>query len=173
MGARGWAACVLLMGCLPAAAPAGAGDPTLARLAKCAAVSDAAARLACYDAIARPPAPGPTEPPAAAPAIGPAAIQQAPAVASPDARENFGNYQAEHPTVQKQNSISGNVTAIGESPAGRTRLTLSADGGVWELLDSADPLLRVGDAVTIRRATFNSFILTTSTRREHRVRRLQ
>jgi hypothetical protein len=41
----------------------------------------------------------------------------------------------------------------------------------WEL-DQADPLLSVGDKVIIRRATLGSFLLTTPTKRVHRVRRL-
>ena len=41
----------------------------------------------------------------------------------------------------------------------------------WEL-DQPDPLLAVGDKVTIRRATLGSFLLTTPTNRVHRVRRI-
>jgi hypothetical protein len=42
---------------------------------------------------------------------------------------------------------------------------------LWEL-DEADPLLAVGDVVTITRAALGSYLMQTPTRRLHRVRRL-
>jgi predicted methyltransferase len=104
----------------------------------------------------------PTAPAAAAPGAPPAA--QVP-------KESFGLYTAEHPTVYTATTATGTVIALGVAPNGRPTITL--DGGqLWEL-DNADPLLNKGDTVTIKRATFGSFLLTTSTGRSHRVHRLQ
>ena len=53
------------------------------------------------------------------------------------------------------------------------RMTVSLEGGaVWEL-DDADPLLAVGETVTITRAAFGSYIMHTPRHRTHRVRRLR
>ena len=46
------------------------------------------------------------------------------------------------------------------------------NGALWEL-DDSDPLLAVGDVVTIRRAALESFILETPSKRRHRALRLQ
>ena len=51
--------------------------------------------------------------------------------------------------------------------------TVALEGGqLWEL-DDRDALLANGDAVTIRRAAFGSFLMTTSTGRTLRVHRLR
>jgi hypothetical protein len=52
-------------------------------------------------------------------------------------------------------------------------MSVSLEGGaVWEL-EEADPLLAIGDTVTITRAAFRSYIMHTPTRRTHRVHRLR
>jgi hypothetical protein len=45
-------------------------------------------------------------------------------------------------------------------------------GQLWEL-DDADPLLGAGDSVTIRRAAFGSYLMTTRDGRTHRTHRLK
>jgi hypothetical protein len=45
-------------------------------------------------------------------------------------------------------------------------------GQVWEL-EEADPLLAVGDTVTLRRAALGSFMMGTPAKRSHRARRLR
>jgi hypothetical protein len=51
--------------------------------------------------------------------------------------------------------------------------TVQFEGGeVWEL-DDPDPVLAPGDSVTITRAAFGSFLLTTPSRRTHRVHRVR
>jgi hypothetical protein len=67
-------------------------------------------------------------------------------------------------------SIEGVVTGFGQSPIGRPTVRLD-NAQSWEL-NEADPLLSVGDKVTIRRAAMGSFLLMTSTKRLHRVRRI-
>jgi hypothetical protein len=52
-------------------------------------------------------------------------------------------------------------------------MTVTLDGGaLWELVDDSDPLLAVGDTVTIKRAALGSYLMSTPTKRTHRVRRL-
>ncbi|HUX74075.1 MAG TPA: hypothetical protein VMV25_09330 [Steroidobacteraceae bacterium] len=50
---------------------------------------------------------------------------------------------------------------------------MTLEGGqLWELYD-ADPLLAIGDLVTIHRAALGSFLMYTPTGRRHRVERLR
>ena len=69
-------------------------------------------------------------------------------------------------------NLTRKVVALGASASGRQTVALEG-GQIWELEDAADPLLTDGDTVTITRAAFGSFRLTTSQGRPHRVRRLQ
>ncbi|HVP32074.1 MAG TPA: hypothetical protein VMT09_00370 [Steroidobacteraceae bacterium] len=163
-------------------------------LSACGAIADPTERLACYDRLAgRPAAPAPAPakpagampPPAAAPppvvAAPAAAPPPAPAAAAPAssakpaagaaAATSFGSYSAEHPTAPAlPQTLSARVIAMGKTIDGRPTVTL--EGGALWLLDEADPLLAVGDTVTISRGAFNSFLLETSTRRLHHVRRI-
>jgi hypothetical protein len=124
-----------------------------------------------------PPATAPPAPAAAAPAV-PASAPAAqsgsaakPAAAGAAAATSFGSYSAEHPTAPAlPQTLSARVTALGKTIDGRPTVTL--EGGALWLLDEADPLLAVGDTVTISRGTFSSFLLETPTRRLHHVRRI-
>jgi hypothetical protein len=143
-----------------------------------AASSTAAAAPALIAAptptIAQPIVTAPAPPAATAPvppvaAVAPAAKQPV----TPDSpKQSFGLYSAEHPAAPKPaTSLSATIVALGASANGRTTVTL--DGGqLWEL-DVADALLAKGDSVTIKRATFGSFLMTTPSGRSHRVRRMQ
>jgi hypothetical protein len=84
----------------------------------------------------------------------------------------FGLYNAEHISItSKIQSITARV--VGMHTGARGYPVVDLDGGQsWALAD-ADPLLAVGDTVTIRRAAFDSFLLTTPTKRTHRVQRLR
>jgi hypothetical protein len=62
------------------------------------------------------------------------------------------------------------VIALGKDAGGH--MTVSLEGGALWALDEADPLLAVGDTVTITRAALGSFFLKTASKRTHRVRRL-
>ena len=68
-------------------------------------------------------------------------------------------------------SITGKVIGITYDPYGRETITLEG-GPLWQL-DGSDALLASGDSVTIKRAAFGSYVMTTSTGRSHRVRRLR
>lgn len=171
---------------------AGLATPLPAAPASTAQPTSAAASVTAQQA---PPAPTPpvaappiTEAPARAPAATLAQMQapanaqpppqvsapsQSPPAAAPPARaDTFGLYAAEHPTAPRgAESISATVVAFGASATGRQTLTLDG-GGLWEL-EERDPLLAIGASVTIQRAAFGSFLLTTPNGRTHRVRRLR
>ncbi|HYM42440.1 MAG TPA: hypothetical protein VET46_06705 [Steroidobacteraceae bacterium] len=142
-------------------------------LAACGAIQDAAQRLACYDRlVGRPgaPTPAPAAPAAAAAAPPtPAARPQAPADA-----KSFGSYSAEHPSappVPLPQTLTVRVTELGKTLDGKPTVTLEG-GAVW-LLDEVDPLLAVGDTVTISRGVLGSFLLRTQSRRLHHVQRIR
>jgi hypothetical protein len=155
-------------------------------LAACGAIADPTERLACYDRVAGRPA-LPATPAVGAPKAAPAAPRPvtsaqpaaAPAqAASPPAQAqgaaaaaSFGSYQTEHPVTQVAESLSARVSAMGKTTDGQPTVTL--DGGALWLLDEVDPLLAVGDTVTIKRGLFGSFLLETSTKRVHHVRRIR
>jgi hypothetical protein len=69
-------------------------------------------------------------------------------------------------------SLEANVVGVGKSAGGR--MTVALEGGaLWELEGyDSDPLLAVGDAVTITRAALGSYLLHTPSHRTYRVRRL-
>lgn len=168
--------------------------PTSANdLNTCAAIPTQSERLACYDklagrgpavtapnstgaqASAATPNAARTQAPPAAPATSESAAQPASATPSTTVipKKAFGIYKEEHPVVAKSetNSITANVTGISYDPYGRETITLE-EGALWQL-DGSDALLASGDSVTIKRATFGSYVLTTPSGRTHRVRRLR
>jgi hypothetical protein len=181
-------------------APANANSPNT--LSGCAAIDDPSRRLGCYDHLAgrapatgaapaaspsstfglpaAHPAPTPTAPPAppspqsfGLPAAHPAPASVAPAAPpAPPAPQTFGLYAAEHPLAPADPTLTAKVIGFGSSSNGYS--TVSLEGGqVWALLDQADPVLAQGQTVTIRRAALGSFLMTTPSKRSHRVRRLR
>ena len=131
---------------------------------RCASVTDDAARLACYDA-----------------AFGkPAKI----ASASPDddgatAREEFGLSEPEkrarrQEPADRTSSITGEIARLDHRPTGELVVSL-ADGPVWAQIESDDSRARVkvGDPVTIRKATLGSYLLVGPDRIAVRVRRVK
>jgi hypothetical protein len=148
-------------------------------LKQCAEINEPSKRLSCYDQVAeRSPASGaalPKDPPAAkgSPAASaPAAAATSAATTAPPPKESFGLYTAEHPTAPRVEAlITAKVISMGISSSGRSTVALEGDQ-VWEL-DSADPVLKNGDAVTVKRGTLGSFILTTPAGRLHRVHRIR
>jgi hypothetical protein len=133
-------------------------------LAHCAAIAAGDQRLACYDALAA----GRTR--TVAPSSPPAAPQPPPAPTKEDFGLTTAQKQKTQPSQKQIESIKASVAGLGTSAIGRTLMELD-NGQSWEL-DSADPLLAVGDAVTIQRGALGSFLLTTPSRRTHHVRRI-
>ena len=152
-------------------------------LAACGAIQEAAQRLACYDRLAgRPaaaaparPAAQPAPPPAGAAAAAPAAPPVTPAPSqrpAPADSRSFGSYSAEHPAAPPVPQVlTAKVTELGKTIDGKPTVTL--EGGALWLLDEADPLLAVGDTVTLSRGTLGSFLLRTQSKRLHHVQRIR
>ena len=159
-----------LVGAAALAAAADVAPVPAAALRACAAISAPTKRLECYDQLAASLATSPALAPAAAapPPVPPAA----PATPTVPAKESFGLYAAEHPAAPPATaSLAAIVAGLGVSATGYPTVTLEG-GQVWEL-DSADPVLVSGDSVTIKRAAFGSFLMTTTKGRTHRVHRLR
>jgi hypothetical protein len=110
---------------------------------------------------------------AAAPAAAAASVAPPAAAAASSATQSFGDYAAEHPktVAAATNSVEARVTGLGSSPNGHATVLLEG-GALWEL-DRPDPLLAVGDTVTITRAALGSYLMHTPGNRDHRVHRLR
>jgi hypothetical protein len=173
---------------LPAISQSSSND-----LNTCAAIQTQAERLACYDklagrgatpssAAATPqPAPSPAAPASsgtknhtpAAPAAAPDPVPTPAAAPAPGTPEAFGLYKAEHPAAPKSpvETVTGKVVDLKYDAYGRETISLEG-GAVWQLAGS-DAILAKGDEVTIKRAVMGSYLMTTSTGRQHRVKRLR
>jgi hypothetical protein len=113
-------------------------------------------------------------PPAATPDPAPAAAgAPAPGTPAPGTAEAFGLYKAEHPEAPKSGveAVTGKVVNLKYDAYGKETIWLEG-GAIWQLAGS-DAILAKGDQVTIKRASFGSYLMTTSAGREHRVKRLR
>jgi hypothetical protein len=160
-------------------------------MARCAAISAANARLACYDTLAHRPldeapraaaTPLPAAAPAApatatalaAPATAAAATAQAPvaAASNPADPKNFGLSPAQqHTTESGPKSIAAHISIVSANKAGQTTVVLDS-GQTWTVMDN-DGRLASGDAVTIKRAALGSFLMMTPSNHSYRVRRIK
>lgn len=147
---------------LPVLAAAQTDDAALLR---CAAQSDATARLGCFDALARQArerqAAGPVRPVAAT------------AAAAPDAKRTaeFGKPRIDASEIDVLESrIPGRFSGWGP----RQRFTL-ANGQVWEISDDSSSFGNAQDvAVKIRRGAIGSYFMDVDgVRRSPRVRRVE
>ena len=141
-------------------------------LTACSTVKEPADRLACFDKLA---AAGtaalPALPPRPAVAT-PPAVATAP-VRAPESPEDFGLSGIQKtPRSEQIQAITAAIVVMGHAANGRVRLSLD-NGQSWELEDSPDALLAVGNSVTIRRASLGSFLMTTPLKATHRVRRIK
>ncbi|HEY2463573.1 MAG TPA: hypothetical protein VGI32_05905 [Steroidobacteraceae bacterium] len=166
----------ILAACAAGSAPAEDADVHKA-LAPCIGMSNSADRLACYDKLAgrvsepkaRPSAAAVTPAPAAAP------VAAAPAPAAAPTEEDFGRSKVQKAAISgappEIKSVTSKVAGFGRSPNLHTQITLD-NGQIWEYEDDPDPLLSIGDSVTIKHGTLGSFLLLTPTKLSHRVRRI-
>jgi hypothetical protein len=164
---------------------AGAGDADMAR---CAAITQTRARLACFDALAaasadrgapapaqNPPpvpiAPAPTAPAPTAPA--PAAIAPK---AAPDDPRTFGLSPPQpKPTSAGPVTIKARVATMSAGRPGVGHPTVVLDNGqTWAFVEAVDdPRLAPGATVTIKRAVLGSFLLMTASHHTYHVHRTQ
>jgi len=176
----------------PGAAAATAPDP--GALAHCAAIIGADERLACYDSLARPkpkPAAAANSAPAsdkasprtataasatpttaAATAAPTAAATSATAAgAAADPAKSFGLTKHTAPSEEGPNHIQAQVTKVDTDRLGKVRVSLD-NGQAWTF-NAPEALIRVGDAVTIRRGALGSFLLTTPAHHTYKAQRSQ
>jgi hypothetical protein len=145
---------VILAAALAAAGPTDASQ--------CAAMSDDARRLACYDALFRPSdraAPtemqaGPTQPEAAASAVA------VPAAAAPE--QDFGlsgQQRAKRDAAEESvDEIRAVVVELHGSRVGKPAYTLD-NGQRWRQVEATSrPMFKVGATVVIRKAALGSFM---------------
>ena len=148
-------------------------DP-LAGLRNCAAQTDDARRLVCYDAAMRgskSPAPAAAASPAAAAAV----------AVTPTTEDSFGyrgNLAREHLDAQedktpKLKQLAAQVTAVSTQPHGEFIITLD-NGQVWaQKGPELNVKLKVSDSVTIKAGSLGSFMLVAPTGRSTRVARVR
>jgi hypothetical protein len=171
-----------------APAQASSSDSLAAQLKRCASLTDASPRLACYDALAgrAPPhattagtapslaatgsAATSTSGTAEAPVGAPAAAPSAPNFVDFGVRN--GPLQAQRDPVREK-SMFAVVSAV--SFRGRGELVVTLDNGqVWRQIQAAEYPLKPGDHVEIDVAALGSYRLwTPSTRRATKVTRIQ
>lgn len=144
---------------------AGAEENVSASVLACAAFKDNNERLVCYDRLAE--------------SISAGTQAQAP-IKAPAPEELFGmntdvrNSERKEPAAEGTSleSITQRVTAIRSARDGGAILTLE-NGQIWQQVDGKYLLIEVGDTVTISRAAFGTFRLSTSANRSARFKRMR
>jgi len=166
----------LLVACLAAGAALSATRGEADTLASCAAIGDDRARLACYDALAAGlESPSRTTPEASATgttlqaeASGAGVAAAAPGSAAvPLAAQDLFGYSPRRSEgialgaagLQPVEQIETDVTAVSADANGKLLLTL-ANEQVWAQVDSTELRVRAGETVRIRRAMFDSYLLS-------------
>lgn len=139
--------------------------PVLAQdgLQRCRALSDGAARLACYDALAdaaRKPAaavPAPATPLVAAPVAPPTAPAAAAVAPARTGEAAFGLPETKQPGVVDAVNSQVGANFGGWGPNSRIRL---ANGQVWQVIDGSSVVLPEGPRkVSVKRGALGSFYL--------------
>ena len=163
-----------------------ASQPNLVEKATaCAALTEDARRLACYDATfaARPaPAEAATSPPSSTPSAAAAAAQASTAASDQrSATERFGfrgeiareEVDRQEASTPKVDMLQARITAIEWLPRGEFVLTLD-NGQVWrQKTTESIGALRPGDQVTIKAGKLGSFRLSASSARSTHVQRMK
>ena len=135
----------------------------------CRAITDAAKRLACYDALPLPTAPAP----GAAPAGATAATTTAPAAAAAPDPAKFG-FESKAVRAMSVDSIESTIDGKFDGWGPKDRIKL-ANGQVWQIADDSNAVLSViNPKVTIRRGTLGVFYLEfEKSNRTARVKRVE
>jgi len=173
---------------LAAAAPAHAIDD--AAFQRCRGISDAANRLACYDALPMNVTPPATQaPPIAAPkstaaapsksapaTTAPATAASPPAASPPEqqaAAKTFG-YESRAPAVEPPATLASTIPGHFEGWGPGERIKL-ANGQVWQIVDDSRAYFNVDNPkVVVRRGMLGGFFLEIeNSNRSPRVRRIQ
>lgn len=179
---------VILMPLIAAAAGAVAAPvpaPSSEQMARCAAIQGRDARLSCYDALAHrvpdeSPAVAATSPaapprlPAAPAAPIAAAPTQAPTTAAAVVADpkNFGLTATQtHIADLGPKSEAAHISILSSDQTGQTFVVLDS-GQTWTVMDP-DGWLSTGDAVTIKRANFGSYLMFAPSHHSYRVRRIK
>jgi hypothetical protein len=151
-----------------------AGGARESKLARCAAIDDANARLACYDALAGRKSQDVAQTTVTPSATATATASAAAPAAAPDpaaAAQKFGlsNVQ-QHKAEEGPSAIEVHVAKALVDRNRRAYLLLD-NGQTWLVTDD-EVQLDDGEAVTIRRAALGSFMLTSASHHSFHVRRI-
>ncbi len=135
-------------------------------LKRCAAISAADARLACYDAlVGRPVEAAPSA--AAATAASAAPGHDATSFGTPVPSQS--QLAERRPAPEVVDSIQAHITKVTTDGGGKTWLTLD-NGQVWTTTDG-DGRVGAGDLVTLRRSALGSYMMTTASRHSYHISR--
>jgi len=161
-----WPCAIVLL-----ALPAAAAQLDTNDLLRCHAIAAGEQKLACYEALALA-----AQSDATTAASGTAAAGSptpAPAAANPNTEDNFGlnRRQIEPRAAEGPAAIKSAVSQMTEDRLHNITVVLD-NGQTWAFIEP-EPRLRPGDTVTIKRASFGSFLMLTPSRRSYRVERLK
>jgi hypothetical protein len=150
----------------PAAAVPSAQVPT--EFVTCSRIKKNSERLACYDRAL-----DYLRTPTAAAAAPTAETSFGISSGAPEPRRSAANEPASGPDDALE-SLTGRIASLSADGQGMNIVTLD-NGQTWRQLAGSTKLLalKVGDEVTITRASFGSFLMSTSTGRPLRVRRVK
>jgi hypothetical protein len=160
-------------------------DPLSAQLKHCVSLTDASARLACYDALAGFSASNQVAPPtqasgsiaaaAGSPSsatAGIAATGAQPAQSNTEFGVHNGPLEAKRITPQREKHLLAVVSGVSSRPRGELVVTLD-NGQVWMQLEATNYPLKPGDHVEIDVGALGSYVLwSPSNRRATKVTRI-
>jgi len=149
--------------------------PKPAAAANSAPASDKASPRTATAASATPTTAAATAAPTAAAtsatAAGATAVGATAVGAAADPAKSFGLTKHTAPSEEGPNHIQAQVTKVDTDRLGKVRVSLD-NGQAWTF-NAPEALIRVGDAVTIRRGALGSFLLTTPAHHTYKAQRSQ